>query len=62
MFLLIYNLSKLYTPHYFERFRPKNRVIKVAKATTEMELIGIRRAATTGDKCPDKAKAIPITL
>jgi len=27
-----------------------------------MELIGIRSAAITGDKYPDKAKAIPITL
>jgi len=30
-------------------------VAKVAKATTETELTGIRIAATTGERCPDKA-------
>jgi len=30
-------------------------VAKVANATTDTELMGIRMAATTGERCPDKA-------
>ncbi len=37
-------------------------MLKVANATTEMELMGIKIAATTGDKLPVKAKAIPTML
>jgi hypothetical protein len=37
-------------------------VAKVAKATTETELIGIRMAATTGVSNPERAIETPITL
>jgi len=37
-------------------------VAKVANATTVIELIGIRIAATTGDKCPVRAIDKPIRL
>ena len=38
------------------------RVAKVAKATTETELTGIKIAATTGDKFPEMANEIPTML
>jgi hypothetical protein len=41
---------------------PTNRVTKVAKATTETELMGIKIAATTGERFPVNAKPIPIIL
>jgi hypothetical protein len=41
---------------------PASRVTKVAKATTDTELMGIRIAATTGDRFPVMANAIPIML
>lgn len=42
--------------------RPVSRVAKVAKATTETELIGINIAATIGERFPEIAKPIPIIL
>ena len=40
----------------------KIRVLKVAKTTTEIELIGIIMAATTGAKFPVIAKPNPMIL
>lgn len=41
---------------------PAKRVVNVANATTETELIGIRIAAITGESNPESAMEIPITL
>lgn len=41
---------------------PAKRVTKVANATTETDEIGIKMAATTGDKFPVIAKLIPMML
>ena len=38
------------------------QVARLVNITTLIELIGIRTAATKGDKCPVTAKDKPITL
>jgi len=40
---------------YYNDFLDFQEVAKVAKATTETELTGIRIAATTGERCPERA-------
>ena len=42
--------------------RAMARTDSVVKATTEMELSGIRIAAMSGESCPEKAKYSPTTL
>jgi hypothetical protein len=36
-------------------FFPTHVVAKVANATTDMELTGMSMAATTGERCPERA-------
>src|SRR5690606_12691182 len=56
-FRLIYNHSKF---HFI--IAEANLVLTVANITIEIELIGIKIAATTGSKLPLIAKDNPITL
>ena len=55
-------LELFWQPLHFSFICPANLVTNVAKATTDTELIGIKMAATTGDKLPLMAKLIPMML